>query len=146
MALALQTDYALRTLLFLAMRRERAQITQVSDFYQISRDHVAKVVQHLVKRGYVRSIRGIGGGMELRRRPEEITVGEVISDFEGGMHLLECVVTENICTIQPGCKLRHVLQEAERRQMEYLRSVTLADLIPPQRDLVSLTLPLSTNI
>jgi Rrf2 family transcriptional regulator, nitric oxide-sensitive transcriptional repressor len=130
MSLSLQTDYSLRVLLFLAMRRERTQITQISDFYSISRDHVAKVVNALAKLGYIRSIRGLGGGLEIKTAPESIKIGEIITHFEGGMHLLECVNTENVCVIQPTCKLRHVLAEAERLQMEYLNSITLADLIP----------------
>jgi DNA-binding IscR family transcriptional regulator len=41
------------------------------------------------------------------------------------------VGTENVCVIQPGCKLRHVLAEAERRQVEYLSGVRLADVVNP---------------
>src|SRR6476620_1454086 len=116
MRLGLHTDYALRTLIYLAGRSERASVAQVAAFYEISKDHVAKVVQSLARQGYVRSIRGAGGGIELARRPEEIRIGEVIEDFEGNLHLLECVGVENVCVIQPGCKLRSVLAQAERLQ------------------------------
>jgi DNA-binding IscR family transcriptional regulator len=47
------------------------------------------------------------------------------------MHLLDCVGIENVCVIQPGCKLKTVLAKAERIQMEYLQSVTLSDLLTP---------------
>jgi Rrf2 family nitric oxide-sensitive transcriptional repressor len=131
MHLALHTDYALRTLLFLASRPGRANVAEVAEFYRISKDHVAKVVQSLARQGYVRSIRGIGGGIELAKRPEEIRVGQVILDCEGNMHLLDCVGIENVCVIQSGCRLRTVLAHAERIQMEYLQSVTLSDLLTP---------------
>lgn len=139
MRLALHTDYALRTLIYLAGNPGRASAGQVAEFFRISKDHVAKVVQSLVRRKYVRSIRGLGGGIELARRPDEITIGQVVLDFEGSLHLLECVGTPNVCTIQPTCKLRSVLAHAERLQVEYLSSVRLSDVVRPGGQLLEIT-------
>ena len=148
MRLALQTDYSLRTLMFLAARPERQTVGAVAEFFQISQTHVGKVVHQLARLGYVRSIRGIGGGMELARSPDDITVGEVVRAVEGNVHLLECIGMEDVCVIQRHCKLRTVLDRAERIQMEYLDSVRLSDVLPfgpPKRDLVrSLGRPRST--
>lgn len=138
MRLALHTDFALRTLMFLAGRDGRASIGDVAEFFAISRDHLAKVAQRLAREGFIRSIRGIGGGLELARPADEITIGEVIDRFEGSMHLLDCVVVENVCRIQPGCKLRSVLAEAERVQREYLNSVRLSDVVRPGQNLLEL--------
>jgi DNA-binding IscR family transcriptional regulator len=57
-------------------------------------------------------------------------VGQVVLDFEGNMHLLDCVATPGVCVIQPGCSLLRVFAEAERRQIDYLKSVTLEALLP----------------
>ena len=133
MQLTLQTDYALRTLMYLAVRGERVKIAEVADFYGISAAHVARVVNQLSRLGFVRSTRGTGGGIELGRRPEQIRIGEVVIAFEGNLHLLDCVGTENVCAIQHFCKLLGVLAEAERIQIEYLNSVTLADVLPTRR-------------
>ena len=139
MRLALHTDYALRVLIFLAIHGHRAKIGQIAEFFHISRDHLAKVVQRLNQELFIRTIRGVGGGLELARRPEEIRIGDVIERFEGGMHLLDCVVVEDVCVIQPGCRLRNVLIEAEQVQLNYLNSVTLADVVASDSDLVQLT-------
>lgn len=139
MRLALHTDYALRTLIFLAGKPGRASVGQVAEFFRISKDHVAKVVQALSRLGYLRSIRGIGGGIELLKRPEEIRVGQVILDFEGNMNLLECVGVENVCVIQPGCRLKKVLAKAEKLQMDYLHSVRLSDIVVPGGQLLEIT-------
>jgi Rrf2 family nitric oxide-sensitive transcriptional repressor len=132
MRLALQTDYALRVLMFLASKKgkPRATIAAVADFFQISEAHVAKVVNQLARLGFVRSVRGAGGGIELGKSAANIRVGEVVLAFEGNMHLLECVGTENVCIIQKHCKLRNVLAKAERLQFEYLNDVRLADVLP----------------
>lgn len=133
MPLTTQTDFALRTLMFLATKNERTTAAQVAQLYGISTNHLSKVVNLLSRLGYVRSIRGIGGGIELARQPEDIVLGEVVQAFEGNMHLLECVSTDNVCAIQSFCKLKGVLAEAERVQLEYLNSVTLADVVPTRR-------------
>lgn len=141
MRLALQTDYALRTLIYLAGRPGRAHVSDVADFFQISAHHVAKVVNLLARQGYVRSVRGIGGGIELARLPHEIRLGQVVLDFEGNMHLLECVGTSNVCVIQPNCRLRGVLFDAERLLIEYLNRYCLSDLMSPGQPLVELLSP-----
>lgn len=119
--------------MYLASVAERATAAQIAQLYGVSTNHMAKVVNQLSRLGYVRSIRGIGGGIELAKEPEDIRLGEVIEAMEGNMHLLECVATENVCAIQSFCKLKGALAEAERLQLEYLNNVTLADVAPTKR-------------
>lgn len=135
MALTAHTDFALRTLMYLAVKDERATVAQIAELYGISSSHLSKVINQLSRLGYVRSIRGIGGGIELARPADEICLGQVVESFEGNLHLLDCVATENVCSIQSFCKLKGVLAEAERIQLEYLNAVTLADVIPTRRQL-----------
>jgi Rrf2 family nitric oxide-sensitive transcriptional repressor len=140
--LSLQTDYALRTLLYLGSRTGRAKVAEVATFYGISVHHLGKVVHQLGKLGLVRNVRGATGGIELARAPAEIPLGSVIRAFEGSARLLECIDTPDVCAIQPGCRLRGVLAEAERRMMGYLAGVTLADILPPAgADLVTFKVP-----
>lgn len=139
MRLALHTDYALRVLMYLAGAQSRCTVGEIAQFFGISRDHVAKVVQRLTKAGFSRSIKGVGGGLELAKDPANIRVGEVIEAIEGNMHLLECVCAETeVCRIQQRCRLRGVLAEAERVQMEYLNSVVLTDVVKPGRHIEAL--------
>ncbi|MGN6136990.1 MAG: RrF2 family transcriptional regulator [Aureliella sp.] len=138
MRLSLHTDYALRTLMYLSGIKQRATTSQISEFFGISKDHLAKVVQRLTRLGLVRTVRGVGGGLELAARPESITVGDVIEKLEGSTQLLECVTSQTqICVIQGHCRLRGVLAEAERLQMEYLRSVKISDIAQPGVQLVN---------
>jgi Rrf2 family transcriptional regulator, nitric oxide-sensitive transcriptional repressor len=135
MRLTTHTDFALRTLMYLASHGQRATVAEVAGIFDISSHHVAKVVNQLARLGYVRSIRGIGGGIELARRPETIRLGDVIEAFEGNMHLLECVATDDVCAIQSFCKLKGVLAEAEQVQRQYLNTKTLQDVVPTRRQL-----------
>jgi len=135
MPLTTQTDYGLRTLMYLTARSGRAKVADVAGLFGISAHHVAKVVNLLARYGYLRSVRGIGGGIELARRPEDIRIGEVVERLEGNLHLLNCIAAEDVCTIQSYCRLKGVLAEAERRQLDHLNSVTLADVSPTRRQL-----------
>lgn len=135
MKLTTQTDYALRTLMFLATRSERANVADVAALFGISANHVAKVVNLLSRAGYVQSTRGIGGGIELAHSPEDIVIGDVIATMETDTHLLSCVGSDDSCVIHSFCKLKGVLAEAERIQQEFLGGVTLADVIPTRRQL-----------
>lgn len=135
MRLTTHTDYALRTLMYLGATRARATIADIARLYGVSANHIAKVVNHLARLGYVRSVRGIGGGVELACDPDSITVGEIVEALEGHMHLLDCVATEDVCSIQSFCSLKGVLAEAERVQLDYLNTVTLTDVIPVRRQL-----------
>ena len=135
MKLTTQTDYALRTLMYLASRTSRANVADVASLFGISINHVAKAVNLLSRLGYIRSVRGIGGGIELAMQPEEIQLGKVIQQVEGDVHLLACVGSDESCVIHSFCKLKGVLAEAERVQLEYLNGVSLADVVPTPRQL-----------
>mgnify|MGYP003662911083 CR=1 FL=1 len=119
--------------MFLATRGERSNVADVANLFGISTNHVAKVVNLLARSGYVRSTRGIGGGIELAVAPELISIGEVIDTMENDTHLLSCVGSDDSCLIHSFCKLKGVLSEAERVQQEYLHGVTLADVLPTRR-------------
>lgn len=129
-----QTDYALRTLLYLGFVGEKSTVDAIAQAYHISKDHLVKVVQQLVRLGYVRSQAGRTGGVCLAKRPEQINVAEVVGDFEGRNGVLPCVTDSTFCVLEPGCLLRHKLIDAETAFYETLKQVTIGDLIksPPE--------------
>lgn len=142
MRLTQHTDYALRVLIYLALdRRRRSTIREISEAYGISRNHLMKVVHELAGRGYVHSVRGVGGGIQLRGAPREINLGQVVRDMEPDFGLVECFRPENDCVITPACRLPAVLERAMRSFMTVLDGCTLADLLPrPARPKLALLL------
>ncbi|MDO9372430.1 MAG: Rrf2 family transcriptional regulator, partial [Gammaproteobacteria bacterium] len=68
MQLTLHTDYALRVLIYLRLKGDSlVTISEIADFYQISRNHLVKVVHHLANHGFIHTTRGKHGGMRLAR-------------------------------------------------------------------------------
>ena len=82
------TDYSLRVLIYLAQNNEsRVTIHQISEAYDISKNHLMKVVSNLTRLQIVAAQRGPGGGIQLNRPPEDIGLDEVIGNTE--KHLRE---------------------------------------------------------
>lgn len=131
MKLTRYTDYALRVLMHLAARPDRhASIGEMARVYNISHNHLMKVVHDLRKGGYLDSVRGRAGGVRLARPPSQINVGEVVRHSEGGFDLVDC----GSCLIAPACTLTGVLQEALAAFMAVLDRHTLEDLVEDQAD------------
>ncbi len=90
------TDYATRLLLFLAVRRgETVSVKFIAEHYGISVNHLAKVAQELVTRGYLATTRGRNGGLRLERDPAGINLGELVADLEPNMAMVDCVGCPN---------------------------------------------------
>jgi Rrf2 family nitric oxide-sensitive transcriptional repressor len=130
MRLTLYTDYSLRVLLYLANKEDHlVTITELADFYQISRNHLVKVVHHLGLNGYIQTSRGRHGGLRLARAPEDMQIGEIIRSTEPDFELLECFnpATDH-CVVTRACNLKGVLFKAQAGFMAVLDQYTLADM------------------
>ena len=127
------TDLSLRLLMFLAVKPNGlATIQEVAGRYGISRNHLMKVAQQLVKEGFVESVRGRGGGLRLKRLPSEIRVGDVVRATEDDFRMVECFEAgKTSCTLLPACRLKGVLGEALAAYLAVLDEHTLADLTTP---------------
>ena len=132
------TDYALRLLSYLGAERERpVTIAEISERFGISRSHLMKVANQLVRDGFVEGLRGKGGGLRLAREPEQITIGAVVRRMERGLELVECFGEHNTCVLNPACRLKGVLGEALEAFLMVLDQVTLSDMLgPPQHMLL----------
>jgi len=125
------TDYALRVLIYLAMSQDRhATITEIADFFKISRNHLVKVVHQLGSKGFVKTMRGKGGGFSLQRPPELISIGEVVRSMETHFNWVECFdPAQQRCRLLPNCGLKHLLARAGDAYLQVLDAATLADVL-----------------
>lgn len=132
MQLTLYTDYALRVLIYLASSREKqATVTEIADFYNISRNHLVKVVHQLGNKGFVKTTRGKGGGVELQRPPETILIGEVVRSMEKHLNWVECFdPLRQHCRLLPNCNIKQLLTRAGNAYLQVLDNASLADMLP----------------
>ncbi|KAB8136252.1 Rrf2 family transcriptional regulator [Gracilibacillus oryzae] len=137
MRLKKYTDYALRTLIYTASKKdEKASIKEIADTFFISTEHIRKVVHQLSVNGYIETTRGRNGGITLAKHPKEINIGSVIRLMENDFYMLECFDGEhNQCVITSACSLRHVVGNAMQAFFQVLEKYTLDDLIDNKDEL-----------
>lgn len=135
MRLTAYTDYALRTLIFLAMNRERlATIQDIADTHGIAKNHLTKVVHRLGMLGYIETVRGRNGGLRLGREPADINVGEVVRNTETDFHMAACFEhPKDACVYESACALKSVLGKATAAFLDVLGSVTLEQMVVKER-------------
>lgn len=129
MKLTLHTDYALRMLIFLAVRDGRqVTVSDVATTYGLSRNHLLKVALNLGRLGYIRTTRGRSGGIALAKRPEDINLGEVVRHMEDGFALVDCMSDGRACAISRACRLKGIVGMALDAFMAVFDRFTLADI------------------
>jgi Rrf2 family nitric oxide-sensitive transcriptional repressor len=138
--LTVYSDYALRLLMYLAVKDDGlATIAEVAKAYGISKNHLMKVAYQLGQAGFVETVRGRGGGLRLAKPLEAITLGEVVRQTEPDMALVPCFAPiDASCVILPCCALRTALKRATAAFIEVLDAYTLKDLAKPRSALRAL--------
>ena len=167
MRLTNYSDYALRSLIYLAVKPDQHSLANISDIansYGISKSHLTKIVHQLGQLGYIDSVRGKNGGIRLARAPKDINLGVLIKQIEPDFALVECFATQLPdnkqkthskglpitlidesastaklgCVISPVCQLKGVFFEALTAFIAVLERYTLADVINNEADLAAL--------
>ncbi|MCB1700850.1 MAG: Rrf2 family transcriptional regulator [Pseudomonadales bacterium] len=134
MRLTTFTDYSLRVLIYLAVKgEESATIAEIAKSYDISRNHLMKVVQELSQQGYLIALRGKNGGLRLKATPAEINIGELVRVMEKDLSLAECFGMNNHCVLTPACSLPTLFTEALEAFFAVLDGYTLEDILPGKR-------------
>lgn len=131
MRLNLQTDFGLRLLTYLAVNEGRmVTVGAVAARFAVSKNHLTKVAQQLVRAGLVESLRGRGGGLRLAHRADSVNLGQVVRLLEADFALVECLPGgQGRCLITPACRLKGVLAEAMAAFMVVLDGYSLQDLV-----------------
>ncbi len=139
MKLSTKGRYGLRAIFDMAYHSGTlpTQIKDISRRQDISPRYLEQIFQNLKKHGLLGSRRGPQGGYFLSRKPEEITVLEVLVATEGGVELFECGKVEKgecgegqhqKCQFDNQCVTQSIWAEAGRRLSEYFGSISLKDL------------------
>jgi Rrf2 family protein len=133
MRLSTQSRYGVRAIFDIAYHSDglETQVKDISRRQGISQRYLEQIFQKLKRAGIVGSKRGPSGGYFLNKKPEDITVGEVIRVTEGDIAPVLCVDPEDKslpCERSGGCVTQIVWNEAGKRLKEYFNSVTIKDL------------------
>ena len=129
MQLTRYTDYSLRVLIFLSLQEEnqRITITNISEHFNIPRNHLVKVVHKLGKLNFVHTTRGNNGGVRLGKAAHEINIGDVVREMENTLEAVDCT-SPSLCPLAANCELKSILTQASNAFLKVLDNYTVADL------------------
>jgi Rrf2 family transcriptional regulator, iron-sulfur cluster assembly transcription factor len=130
MELTRKAEYAVRGMLFLGRLQEgrSAMLGDIADAMDTPRTFLAKIFQALVKKGLVKSTKGIKGGFVLARLPEKITLCEIVEAIEGPIMPNKCLMGEGVCSFQKTCTVHPVWRRLQTVTRGILEEVTLKTL------------------
>jgi len=124
------TDYAIRSLLALAQSGERfVSSRELAQQQVIPLQYIRRILQDLVKAGYVVSKEGISGGVKLAAEPRSIIISDIIQFFQGPIQLSECLFQKKLCHNRATCVLRHRIKQAEDTIVAHFKGITLQTLL-----------------
>lgn len=130
MQLTRQGDYAIRTVLHLALHRQIVHATrEIAVTQDIPEAFLNKIVQSLAKAGLVNTFRGARGGIKLAKLPGEITMLDVIEAVEGPLTISKCLVEADICPNNGVCPVHQVWDEIRSKMVEDLRNTSFQKLV-----------------
>ena len=130
MKLSTKGRYGLTAMLFLARHADDGPMSlRCMGETGIQPDYLEQLLGLLRKAGLVQTCRGAQGGYTLARRPDEITVGEVITATEGPVRFCDCDGENDVCNWKAQCDTRHVWTMLSRQMNSLLDSITLAGVL-----------------
>ena len=118
----------IHSLIVLAREKNTLNAIQLSEKIGASKHHIGKVLQRLVKDGFLQSNRGPTGGFSIKKDPAEVTIYDVYRSIEGEVDLGECPYEDKVCPLDM-CMRDNIIKKMSLDFIEYLKANKIADYI-----------------
>jgi len=119
---------ALHSMVIIARSKVHVNVNSLAEEMGSSRNHLAKVLQQLVKFNFLRSVRGPNGGFILSKLPSEITVLDIYEAIEGKIDTPECPLDRQICPFDM-CLMGGLINDVTMQFKNYFQGLTLQNYI-----------------
>lgn len=132
MRITLESDYALRILTELAEHDDVVDANTLSDATSVTIRFTLKILNKLVKNGFVSSFKGARGGYKLKLPKEEITLKSVIELIDGPIVIARCLESSEACSLnkdKTSCTYHHIFNTISVDVAKKLEAITIADVI-----------------
>jgi Rrf2 family transcriptional regulator, nitric oxide-sensitive transcriptional repressor len=123
-----RVNLAFHSLGYMAYKKGDSPLSagEIAGVLGVSESHLAKVLQRLVKSGFIHSTRGAKGGFILAKNPSQINLLQIFEAIEGPITLNKCLLGKAICD-EGDCILKDLLEEIYSIVRNGLRLKTLAE-------------------
>ena len=130
------TIYALHALVELSNFSEPVDVSKLASLTDLPKAFLAKLLQHLSKKGFINSFKGINGGFVLAKKPSEIKIIDIFKALEDkNSFVFYCSNEEEGCVRKNSfCKIRPFLVNLEKEFLYIIKDYTLLDVIRMSTD------------
>lgn len=112
-------------------RRDNLSSRRLASETRLPLPMVSKVLKALSRGGLLVSHRGVNGGYSLARKPDDISVAEVLIAVEGPIAMTECLESEGDCRQESFCPVRTNWERINYAVTNVLEAISLADMFEP---------------
>lgn len=129
--LSVTTDYGIRIVLYLISHNKVTSSAILSEELGIPKTYVLKVTKKLETAKIVASYQGANGGIGLLRKPDEISLWDVITAIEMTTAINKCLEEGGCCDrhAEDHCKVREVYEVLQKVVEERMGDIKLIDLV-----------------
>jgi Rrf2 family protein len=118
------SSIAIHGMVLIARSDSGLNVIKITEFTGFSKNHIAKVLQRLVKNDLLKSVRGPAGGFSLKKNPEDITLLDIYESIEGPIDITECPLAYEICNYDK-CVMGNVVNKMTLEFKKFLQEQTL---------------------
>jgi Rrf2 family nitric oxide-sensitive transcriptional repressor len=131
MQLNITTDYAIRTVLFLAMQDKLTTSAEISQAMDIPKNYQLRIIRPLVKNGILQCVQGVKGGFYLRKKSTDITLYDIVSAMEPTMCINKCLEDDRYCNLFTAttCPIQSFYKKMQQAMEGQLKTATIANLL-----------------
>ena len=132
MRITLESDYALRIISALASHNDKMDARALSTEVSVTPGFTLKILRKLVQGELVKSYKGVNGGYQLNKLPEDITLKSVIELIDGPIFISRCLEDEEGCSMNPdktACIYHHIFDTISIDVARKLEGITIADVL-----------------
>jgi Rrf2 family protein len=125
-----ESDYAIRALLLLAGKQDQTLSSKsIAEAEKIPLQFLRRILQTLKKAGILSTKEGINGGVSLARHPCSISLGMIITLFQGDIQFTECLFRKKLCHNRANCVLRHRIMAIEQKVADEFSTISIGTLL-----------------
>lgn len=119
---------ALHAMVIIAKSDNHVNVNSIANEMGASKNHLAKVLQQLVKHNYLKSVRGPNGGFILSKPADQISVLEIYESIEGKIETPECPLDRQICPFNK-CLMSGLVTDVLLQFKQYFGEQSLEDFV-----------------
>ena len=126
------TEYALRAIVYIAIQDAlglKTGIKEVARELELPVHFIGKILQDMVRKGLIASVKGPGGGFFLHRSASDISILEVVQSIDGLEAFRKCGMGMKMCSDLHPCPLHHEIKAYRNQLLKVFSSRTIQSLV-----------------